>query len=212
MSQNKIEKYLCPWPEFRMKKWLREAEEAGIFNDYEEWDLHEDEIKHEYAEETGMEPEGREFESFVDYKFHQKGAEYYQKRCESFAAEFEEKADCGESGITLYRHLIVEDPAEFVKSLKGAGYGHPSRQGLGDCWSWSREAAFSHCAEIEGREVLLKARVPWGSVLKMDSFFFNINPYLKEEAEIRLKKGAPLFLVSVESDGEIFEINSDSLA
>lgn len=96
-------------------------------------------------------------------------------------------------GIRLWRAMTVEDLGEFREALK-RGQALSGRKGIGVYWSYDKDKAEAFWGE-GGENVLLSGVAPLESIDFVGTADVAFNPGLgTEEAEIRLKAGAPILV------------------
>ena len=124
---------------------------------------------------------------------------FLEERYEDFMNEFDSNAEDADGELMIYRCMTVADADEFAFNI---AHGIPAEdyKGLGIYWSWKEDAAQAHWGG-HGEPVTIHALVPFSSINPLYTLTLNLSPALGEdEAEIRLKPGAPLSVLGINLD------------
>lgn len=123
-----------------------------------------------------------------------------------FMSDFNHKAEEDAGDLLIYRCLSVDDQEEFVFYIANGqpveNYEGGHYEGLGIFWAWDEDRAQCHWGSGRGAgNVTVNARVPFSSIDPYVTLVLNLNPSLgKDEAEIRLKEGADLEVLGVDTN------------
>jgi len=200
------DKFISPrlHPVWNFDRWFDEAESEGFFAEYDEWGVDKDEVAQRYREATGKLPAGYDYEIFEREFFKKKAWRYVHTRLLELDDEFS-TLESDSDGVKVYRHLIVKDGAAFLESVKKGGLGADKRKGVGECWSWCRVSAYSHCSDIApelGDHVTLTGSIKWEDVEMDATIWNNFNPNWAEERELKLHVGSPIRVTEIEINGK----------
>lgn len=102
-------------------------------------------------------------------------------------------------GIICWRKIKVSDYDEFIEKLKKNEYLE-SFEGIGECWSFVKNKAEAHWGK-GAVSIEIKAIIPFKSIDKKRTTLLNLDHSIgADEAEIRVKKGAKILVLSVNEE------------
>lgn len=137
------------------------------------------------------EPEGEKWEEALD--------QYILDAWDEFESRFFDIAEMEDEKLVIYREITVDSIPKFLYFLQ-KGKTIPGLKGMGIYWSWDRDLAEAHWSEAK-HAVLIKGLVDISNINYQRTALKNLNPALGvEEAEIEVKKGAPIIIKEVFSD------------
>ena len=160
------------------------------------WDKNQKQIIRDFGAE--------DFYSDEDYWKPEMVEEDISDRADNFISDFDNKANDDGNKLLIYRAITVADVGEFLFHVAN---GEPLEgyDGLGVFWSWDKDSAQAHWGGSSGEEVVIEAMVNVNDIDAKLTLELNLHPSLGEdEAEIRVKPGAPIEVlgVYVEQDGQ----------
>lgn len=112
----------------------------------------------------------------------------YHLRFSSFLKDIQKNLKMSGNNLILYRAINLENKHLWLKNLEDDGE-------VGVSWSYKKSGAVAYHGEY-ATTYILKAIVPLKSVSLDETIGLNIS-FNGSEAEIRLKKGAPLTIVEI---------------
>ncbi len=128
----------------------------------------------------------------------EKAHDYFFDRIDEFINDFEENAIVQDGYIICQRNIMVRDEDEFIFKISQNVYVE-GYDGIGIFWSWDHSLAESHWGNC-GVEMAIKAKIPIESIDIYRTIMLNFCPSIgRNEAEIRTKKGSPVFLIEINS-------------
>lgn len=124
-------------------------------------------------------------------------AELVWDRYADFMSQFLSHAEDHEGKLMAYRCIGVDDEEEFIFHIAN-GSPVEDYNGLGVYWAWDESKAQCHWG-AGASSVTIHALVPFSSIDPWTTLELNCHPTLGEdEAEVRLKEGAPVEVIGVE--------------
>jgi len=124
-------------------------------------------------------------------------------RFANFYSDFKSKATESKGKIVAYRCISVDDVDEFLFHVAN-GTPVENYEGIGVFWAWDKKRAACHWGHDTGSKVTVHAQIPYDSLDVYYTLMLNLSLSLGEdEAEIRLKEGAPVEIIGVEHGKEL---------
>ena len=115
--------------------------------------------------------------------------------------------------VDFYRREVIKNGRVTVWrkiTVKESWMDHLAKEGkhLGVYWSWDPDAADTHWGDFNKKSVaLIEAEVPENGVDWEETLVANIQPMIGEdEKEIKLHRGVPLKIISIEMDGSLADL------
>lgn len=115
--------------------------------------------------------------------------------------------------VDFYKRDIIKNGKVTVWrkiTVKESWLDHLAKEGkhLGVYWSWDPDSADTHWGDYNKKSVaLIEAEAPENGVDWEETLVANIQPMMgDDEKEIKLHRGVPLKIVSIEMDGKLADL------
>jgi hypothetical protein len=131
---------------------------------------------------------------------------WFDVRLADFKQQFNLVANIQGNEISTYRQIVVDDSSEFIAQTT-AGRLLDGYEGLGVYWTWSTGKAQAYWGG-SGQALTMHARVHLKDIDVRETLLLNLHLALGEdEAELRLKEGADVYLTKIELPASSFFIH-----
>ena len=199
------------------KEWFKNSErednfESNVLGD-EDFD---EKAKERFAESEDISVDdvdinSKKFKEFLRDERESTAQDWYDDRWNELENDMSDKLKSGEHGIKIYRAITVEDPDEFIFHSSFDTYIN-DHNGVGVYWAWDEDSAEAHWGHGKGKEIVIHAEAPLSSIDIKTTLMLNMNPSLgRDEAELRLKEKAKVFVLGFEVGGEFILVDKEPL-